>query len=156
MTRTITVLALTAALSSGSLTAAQQASTAAQVTSQSAQDAYLAWTQAINARQTANVVNLYSPNALLLPTVSSKIINSQEGRTEYFNGLLSRKNFMVQPQTQFVQPIAWNAAIVSGTYTFSYTDGEKTVSLPARFNFVFQKTGRTWTIINHHSSVLPQ
>jgi len=47
-------------------------------------------------------------------------------------------------------------AINTGSYTFSQVDDGKEVLRPARFSFVYRKTGGKWLIVDHHSSAVPE
>ncbi len=47
-------------------------------------------------------------------------------------------------------------ALANGLYSFSYTDGKKTIKVPARFSFVFEEESHGWEIEAHHSSLLPK
>jgi hypothetical protein len=48
-----------------------------------------------------------------------------------------------------------NAAVNTGSYTFSYRKNGETEALPARYSFTFVKAGDEWVIVDHHSSAMP-
>ncbi len=120
---------------------------------------YEAWCSAIGTARgdASKVVKFYAPNALLLPTLSPKIlVNKDGGLDAYFVKLTSLPNLKCTPD-RLMTNMYGSVAINSGLYTFSYTDSHHaTKSIPARFTFVYEKTGDQWLIVNHHSSELPK
>lgn len=124
---------------------------------QSVEKTYYAWCSAIGTAKgdSAKIVKFYAPNAILLPTLSSKIlVNHDHGLDAYFKKLISYPNIQCKPQ-ELVTQLFGNIAINSGLYTFSYVDHGKTTTIPARFSFVYKDDGQQWLIVNHHSSKLP-
>lgn len=125
-------------------------------TKKQAEAAYATWVKALGGGDAAAIVALYKPDAILLATLKNEPITNQKDRLEYFEGLTKKKDLKVTPQTTYYTLYGDNVAVVSGTYTFSFADNKKVVSVPARFNFVFEKgTDGKWLIANHHSSKLP-
>lgn len=102
------------------------------------------------------VLAFYAPDAILLPTFSPDILhNSPEEMGAYFKHLTRLPNIKCEIN-KTITNIYGNVAINSGVYTFSYLDNKKSLVMPARFSFVYLKTGGRWLIVNHHSSVLPK
>ena len=123
------------------------------------QAVYYAWTKALIAAKgnPTNIVKLYAPDAILLPTLSDEIKFNNEGQlAPYFKTLTSNDQLSVKPQ-RLKTFVSGDVAVNTGTYTFSYMSADhKLVELPARFTFVYKLSGeKTWLIITHHSSVLP-
>jgi hypothetical protein len=48
-----------------------------------------------------------------------------------------------------------NTTVNCGYYTFSYTQGGETKSIPARYSFTYVNDGDSWSIVDHHSSATP-
>ncbi len=133
--------------------------------------AYQDWTNAVaSAKGNAEkVASFYAPNAILLATLSPEIklnlsdsvskelfdFTSQDIR-EYFVAFTSLKNIHATTDKIYTQ-LFNDVAINTGLYTFEYIDDKgKTVDVPARFTFVYEKLGDKWMIINHHSSTVPE
>jgi uncharacterized protein (TIGR02246 family) len=121
--------------------------------------AYQQWCAAIGeAKGDASVVvKYYAPDAILLPTLSAKILqNTDGGLNAYFKDLTGKKNIKCTPEKLITRLYGDTMAINAGLYDFSFTDkdGKKQV-LPARFSFVYEKQNQQWMIVNHHSSKLP-
>ena len=49
-----------------------------------------------------------------------------------------------------------DAYVISGNYTFSYSENGKKVEVKARYSYVIEDRGQNSRIINHHSSVRPE
>lgn len=123
------------------------------------ENSYYAWCSAIGTAKgdSSAIVKFYAPNAILLPTLSDKILfNSQGGGlSDYFKTLTSYQNIKCTPK-QLITQMYGDIAINSGVYTFSYQDARgQHVQLPARFTFVYKEFGPQWLIVNHHSSNVP-
>jgi uncharacterized protein (TIGR02246 family) len=121
----------------------------------SAEQALNHWTKAIASRDTEKVLALYDDDAVLLATFAKQPITSQEGRRAYFNELLKKKNLKVTIDKLYTERDG-DIALANGLYTFSYTQGGKTVKVPARFSFVFEEEEEGWEIEAHHSSLQPK
>lgn len=135
------------------------------------QKAYEDWTLAVqNAKgDPAGVVALYAPNAILLATLSPKIKRnlhdnasqelfdfSQTDLIDYFKDFTSLKGIHATTEKLYTQ-LFDDVAINTGLYTFEYVDDHgKTIDVPARFTFVYEKLNGQWMIINHHSSLVPE
>jgi uncharacterized protein (TIGR02246 family) len=118
------------------------------------------WNAALATGNPDNVAELYAPNAVLLPTVSSQIhINRAELTNhaeivDYFTHFLESK-----PQGKIDQSIITvldpQAAINTGIYTFTLIQDGQPQSLQARYTFVYERQNGKWLIVNHHSSTMP-
>lgn len=120
--------------------------------------AYQAWCSAIGtAKGDASVmVKFYAPDAILMPTLSSKIlVNKDGGLNDYFAMLTSYSNIQCTTN-ELITHVHGDIASNSGLYTFSYVDknGQKQ-TIPARFTFIYKKINDQWLIIKHHSSKSP-
>lgn len=121
-------------------------------------EAYYQWCESIaKAHGDAKIVTqYYAPKAILLPTLSQKILsNENHGLDAYFQKLTSHPNIKCTPK-KLITRMYKETAINTGLYKFSYTDHGKTVKIPARFTFVYEKENGSWLIIKHHSSKMPK
>lgn len=112
------------------------------------------WLKAVSSGTPDAVMKLYANDAVLLPTLAEGVRNTPEKRLDYF------KVFTAKPQLQgkideLHTRVFGDMAINSGLYTFSYSHDGHTESAPARFTFVYKKTQDGWTIVEHHSSLVP-
>jgi len=121
--------------------------------------AYNAWCNAIGkARGNPTlVVKYYAPHAILLPTLSDKILfNEKNELNDYFANLTSYKNIHCVTKKLITVMNSDDFAMTAGFYNFVFIDKNgKNITLPARFTFVYKKYNDQWLIIQHHSSVLP-
>ncbi len=117
--------------------------------------AFANWRAALSSGKAENVVKLYADDAVLLATLADKPITSQRKRTHYFEGLVTRPKMKATLNSEYVRLLDEDDAVISGIYTFSFEDAGKTVEIPARYTFVYEKTDGAWKIVEHHSSKLP-
>lgn len=118
--------------------------------------AFQNWQKSLSGQDAQKVVALYDQDAILLATLNDDPITTQDQRTSYFEGLVKKPEMAVAVQQEDVRVLDENTAIVSGIYTFSFKDTEKTTQIPARYSFVYEKNAAgQWLIENHHSSMLP-
>jgi|TARA_A100000164_G_C21442129_1_gene556001 uncharacterized protein (TIGR02246 family) len=109
------------------------------------------WNTALQTGRPKNVVTLYEPNAILLPTVSNKVRHNHEEIENYFFNFLKKGPKGVINESNI--RTFGNIAINSGVYTFSFNDGN---TVQARFTFVYRRNEQRWLIIEHHSSAMPE
>ena len=109
------------------------------------------WNTALQTGSPKNVVTLYEPNAILLPTVSNKVRHNHEEIENYFFNFLKKGPKGVINESNI--RTFGNIAINSGVYTFSFNDGN---TVQARFTFVYRRNEQRWLIIEHHSSAMPE
>jgi len=126
------------------------------ITADQIKTALTSWVAAIESGSSTAVTPLYADNAILLPTLSSKILTTPEGRKEYFDKFTAQKNLKAE-LIQAVVRVYGDVAIASGLYNFSFLEHGKTVTIPARFSFVYIKAENgNLMIVEHHSSKLPK
>jgi len=103
--------------------------------------------------QVDQILVLYAPGAILVPTLSNEIIVTENGRRRYFKFLLSDGSPTCTVEREVFR-IDRNRGTVTigGIYTFCFPRlaGEETV--PARFLFTFEELNARWLITGHHSS----
>jgi uncharacterized protein (TIGR02246 family) len=112
------------------------------------------WNKALQSGKAEEVLKLYAPDAILLPTVSNKVRHNHEEIKDYFLTLLASKPSvkMDEQNIRIFGPMAIN----SGVYTIKLTRDGKPAEIPARFTFVYQRQGDRWVIVEHHSSAMPE
>ncbi len=111
---------------------------------------FTAWNEALATRDPKAVVALYASDAVLLPTLSSRVRRDHEGIEDYFAMFLARGPHGVIDESVIRR--FGNVAINSGIYTFTFDDG---TSAQARFTLVYERRDGEWMIIEHHSSFMP-
>ena len=97
------------------------------------------------------VVKLYSPDAILLGTVSPVISIGTEAIRKYFSMIKDSGNKnAIQERHTIV--LGDNAVVVTGFYEFTRMQDGKPVPGPSRFTMLIIKSGGEWRIAHHHSS----
>ncbi len=112
------------------------------------------WNEALATGDPDAVTSLYSSDAVLLPTVSNKMRRNHAEIRDYFEGFLRKAPRGVVNESS-VRDFG-DLAIHSGIYTFELTTDGQTSEVPCRFTFVYRNEGGEWTIIEHHSSAMPE
>lgn len=120
----------------------------------------LNWISKINSGDIDKVVNLYTEDAVLVPTVSPINAIGKEDIRGYMQDFLSMNPQGTLLDKQFTyKAIGGSLVIVEGFYNF-YIAGEQegdAETVKARFTFVFKKTliDPKWSILSQHSSESP-
>jgi uncharacterized protein (TIGR02246 family) len=110
------------------------------------------WATAFNANDVDALVNLYTPDAIL---VGSTGLARQEGRDTirgYFARLANSGDKVVIEDRKIVS-LGDNIAYATGFYEFSAMREGEVRKTKAGFSMVFVKQGNDWLIAHHHSSV---
>ena len=97
------------------------------------------------------VVKLYTPDAILLGTVSPVISTGTEAIRKYFSMIKGsgNKNSIQERRTIVLDD---NAVVVTGFYEFTRMKDGNPVPGPSRFTMLITKSGGEWRIAHHHSS----
>ena len=109
------------------------------------------WNAALQAGDPGRVAALYAADAILLPTISNKVRHDLAEIRDYFVQLVGMVSRAVIDEANV--RVFGDLAINSGLYTFTFVDGS---TVPARFTFVYRRSGSGWQIIEHHSSRMPE
>ena len=109
------------------------------------------WNASLATGNPDDVAANYAVDAILLPTVSNKVRHNHAEIRDYFVHFLEKKPRGVILERNIRFP-ANHVAIDSGTYAFDTISGR----VPARYTFVYRKTGKEWLIVEHHSSAMPE
>jgi uncharacterized protein (TIGR02246 family) len=112
------------------------------------------WNEALQTGRPEEVLKLYAPDAVLLPTVSNKVRHNHEEIKDYFQHFeeLKPSGKINEQNIRIFGPMAIN----SGIYTFTLTKDGKQTEVKARFTFVYRRRGDHWLIVEHHSSAMPE
>ncbi len=97
------------------------------------------------------VVKLYTPDAILLGTVSPVISIGTEAIRKYFSMIKGSGNTNAIQERHTVV-LGDNAVVVTGFYEFTRMQEGKPVPGPSRFTMVITKSDGEWRIAHHHSS----
>lgn len=109
------------------------------------------WAAAMNSTHVSKVMELYAPNAILIPSMSSQLKKTAEQIKEYFGTFLTKPGFKIEIIEASKQELE-DIIVESGIYIFSWKVKDKPHRVSARFTLVIQNE----KIIQHHSSVSPQ
>lgn len=114
------------------------------------------WNKALQTGNSQTVASLYTPDAVLQPTVSNKVRATPAEIKDYFDKFLALKP-VGEINYREIRRLGPDAAADNGVYTFTLTapDGKKT-KVQARYSFLYHRVGNEWKILNHHSSAMPE
>lgn len=120
----------------------------------------ISWKAALKSRNESTVTALYDSSALLYATFKTRLATPAQ-ILAYFATLCAKEAMSVEFESEDIRIFARNVAINSGLYTFSYKNNGTTVSIPARYTFVYLREDAgpmagQWEIIEHHSSQDPE
>ncbi len=111
------------------------------------------WASSFSENKPDNICALYDKDASLLGTLSPINRDSAELIREYFEQIFQYQDRYVEFGASSIR-LFGDIAISNGQYTFKWFNEEE-VTVVARFSFVFIKKGERWSIIEHHSSIMP-
>ena len=113
------------------------------------------WNASLATLDPDQVVALYAPYAVLLPTLSNKPRTNHEEIRDYFVHFLEKKP---RGKIDFrIIKIGCNSASDTGLYTFTLHDTKgKAKKVSARYSYVYEYLNGDWLIEHHHSSALPE
>jgi uncharacterized protein (TIGR02246 family) len=118
--------------------------------------ALIKWTRALASGQGGKpVAALYARDAILLATFAAEPLTTPAAIAAYFRQLTAKPDLRATVESEKIDLFGTDGAADTGLYTFSYRAGGKEVRVPARFTFVWRKTGKGWLIVSHQSSVVP-
>jgi len=121
------------------------------------QDILKAWMQCINNGDLESLLALYDKTAVLIPTFSNRVLNTQEKIRAYFEKLSSREELSIalHEKTLIVQSINNDRYALSGIYCWRFALDGELLSFEARFSYMLDLTLSS-PIIHHHSSQIPR
>jgi uncharacterized protein (TIGR02246 family) len=113
------------------------------------------WGEALASATVDQITKLYDEEAVLWGTLSPVIRNTPALIAEYFERFAGLSDISVDFEKQYIR-LFGSMAVNTGYYTFTWTDEDKNIAVPARYTFVYRKTGDGWKIVDQHSSVIPE
>ncbi len=113
------------------------------------------WAEALRRRNASQLTELYTDNAVLIPTLWAEPQRTPHAVDTYFTMLSAREGLDVRVNQSHFEMMDEMSAIYSGIYTFHFEEDGRHRALPARFTFVYRHTPSGWKIVHHHSSQLP-
>jgi uncharacterized protein (TIGR02246 family) len=112
------------------------------------------WNDSLQTGNPETVTELYSEDAVLLPTVSNKVRADHAAIADYFQHFLELKPKGTLNEVHLA--CYGEIAINEGLYTFDTIQDGKPVKVYARYTFVYHKDDGEWKIVSHHSSAMPE
>lgn len=113
------------------------------------------WAETYSANDAGAMVELYTPDAIFLGTVSPDIGDTIEAREAYFARLPGTGNTCSIGEHR-TMVLSDTAVVVTGFYDFKLMRDGKPVEVHNRFSMVVVKRDDEWLIAHHHSSRRPQ
>ena len=114
------------------------------------------WCEAIRQRNADAITELYSDDAILIPTLQTGMLQSPLAIHRYFTMLAQRDDLRVTVLEHDCRMIDASTAMHTGSYVFRFTQHHEEMKLPARFSFIAQQKDGRWMILHHHSSQFPE
>lgn len=119
-----------------------------------AKAALFRWAATIATRDVEQILALYAPDAILVPTLSNQVRDCDDSRRNYFEKFLANEGLVCDIQV-FKKRVSrkLGTVVVGGLYTFAYRANNEQRLVPARFLFTFERINDVWLITGHHSSI---
>lgn len=124
---------------------------------QSPRDILEQWMQAVNNADVEGLLNLYDPDAVLIPTFSNRVRNTPEKLRDYFETLGSRPELSIalHAKTLITQEMQNQIYALAGIYNWRFAVDGKVLNFEARFTYVMD-LAKPNPIVHHHSSQIPR
>lgn len=115
------------------------------------------WMQAVNSADADAILNLYDPNAVLIPTFSNRVLNTPEKLRDYFEALGSRPELSIalHDKTLITQELGNQVYVLGGIYNWRFAVDGEVLNFEARFSYVMD-LAKPAPIVHHHSSQIPR
>ena len=115
------------------------------------------WIHDINHRNIEDLLSLYHPEAVLIPTFSNRILDIPVKIREYFEKLGRREDLSIalHANPQIRQTISNGICSFSGIYCWRFSVDEELLSFEARFSYLLDLNDPK-PIRHHHSSQIPR
>lgn len=113
----------------------------------------LHWAEAVGRRDVDEVMSLYAPDAILVPTLSDEVRGRDSDRRAYFETFLANEGIECGILVQKKRVSAkLGTVVIGGLYDFNIPVNGAEAIVPARFLFTFEEIEGCWRITGHHSS----
>lgn len=115
------------------------------------------WAATVATRNVDRVLELYAPDAILVPTLSNEVRDCEDSRRSYFENFLANDGLVCDIEV-FKKRVSrkLGTVVVGGLYTFALRENGSQRIVPARFLFTFEQIDDRWLITGHHSSIEAQ
>lgn len=115
------------------------------------------WTSATEQRDIEQVMALYEPRAVLIPTFVDVILDTPTKIRAYFERLMGRQGLKISlhEKTLREQILPTQLSILSGIYTWKFLVEDELITYEARFSFILNAEAAA-PIMHHHSSQIPR
>ena len=115
------------------------------------------WMDGINTGNLEKLINLYDKEAVLIPTFSSRLLDTNEKIRDYFEKVSTKEDLSISlhDKTVKIQEIGERLFCVSGIYKWCFSIDNEPLTFEARFSYIFDLK-KSSPILNHHSSQIPR
>lgn len=115
------------------------------------------WMQGVNQGQVGQLLELYDPQAVLIPTFSNRLLNTPDKLRDYFEKLGSREELSIalHEKTLLTQPLGGDMHALGGIYNWRFMVDGELLNFEARFSYLID-LARPAPILHHHSSQIPR
>lgn len=117
-------------------------------------EALNAWKAAVEAGNVDDIMKLYDKKAVMISTFAQQPMRKREQLIGYFKKVIVNPDIKIEIEDSHPR-VFDNVAVDSGRYVLSYSQEGETISIPARFTFVFALEDGKWMIVEQHSSRVP-
>jgi hypothetical protein len=114
------------------------------------------WASFFNAKNLDGILDTYASNGVLLATFNKDILQGRDNIRPYFIDLFKKENLRVIFEPNCIVTHLEEGYVISGNYTFSFTENGVLNQEDARYSYVVEMRGNQFKIVNHHSSVRPK
>ncbi|MFW0777274.1 MAG: SgcJ/EcaC family oxidoreductase [Rickettsiales bacterium] len=112
------------------------------------------WVKAVETGTVDEIVSLYDKDSVMLSAFAVDPLTNHAQLRDYFGKVVKEPNRKVDVTKQDVRRFG-DVASNTGLYMFHYTQEGEPMDFPARFTFVYVLKDNKWSIISHHSSIVP-
>ena len=118
--------------------------------------AYGEWVKAVEAKDLKAVDALYAENVEMMTSSNKGLIKTKEDRDAMFQKLFKTKDLRVMNKRKVFDLYNDTTPIMSGICTFTYMQDGKSMRMPARFSFIYEKNKEGKLLISkQHFSSMP-
>lgn len=115
------------------------------------------WMERVNTGDLEGILDLYAEKAILIPTFSSRLLNTPEKIRHDFATLGSREDLSVALHRKTLQSQRFqdSTSLLSGIYCWRFSIDGELLSFEARFSY-WMDLASNHPILHHHSSQIPR
>lgn len=122
-----------------------------------ARDVLKQWMFCVNTGDMPALLNLYDPQAILIPTFSNRMLVGKEALKTYFDMLATKAQLSIalHEKTVLTQSITASIHTISGIYNWRFAVEDEVLNFEARFDYLLD-LAKDNPILHHHSSQIPR